>query len=141
MEFTVQFVGTKDNYALSISNSATGIDGVDAIRSTDLNSEFPLAEINPQTDGTKQDPSIILSEAQARQTCQFLVDNLITVEVPEGYLNKYAFRKVIINKSFMGGKTYNVSIVWQVNEIELIKDWLDIGAPLFWNGDLYILEC
>jgi len=138
MEFTVQFVGSNSSYALFIKNYDMGMDGVDAIRQSDLNSLFPLKDIHPQAASTKQDITIILSEEQARDTCQFLITNSITVEVPQGFLNKYAYRQVTRKPSRHEGKTYQVSVEWKVKEKHLIKDWLEIGAPLFWNADLYI---
>ena len=122
MEFRVQFIGELGSYAMNIRNKETGMDGVDSIRSSDLNSIFDLSDIHPMTDGALQNPSIVLSEEQARDTCQFLVVNNIIVEVESGYLNRYAYRFISRRPLAYKDVRYQVSIKWKVNKTELIKD-------------------
>ena len=137
MEFKVRFIGENGKFALNLRNKETGMEGVDAIRTSDLNQEYDLEIIHPLTDGAHQNPEFILTEEHARDTCQFLVNNSIIVVVTQGFLNKYAYRFISRRPTAYKDIRYQVSVVWKVNELELISNWLEMGAPLFWETEAF----
>jgi len=137
MEFTIRFQGVNEGWALWIKNKATGVDGVDAIRASDLNKHYPLSCINHMSEGSRQNPVFTLTEEQARQSCNFLICNHVEVEVSESFLNKYAYRKVERVLKDGNKAVSRAWVIWKLNEELVITDWLNAGAGLNWDSNLY----
>lgn len=132
MIFLVSFIA-KNDYAAKIEQSEAGTEIVDMIR-IEAGHKVPLPVINAHVSHVCIDPSIELTEDLARASGHYANANIITVNVPEKFLNAFAFQKPVVVRND-DGLVHKAFVRYELDNDAVLSAWANAGYPLQWGFD------
>ena len=117
MEFTVKFIAEAPNYAFDPRELSLGLRNLDEARCI-LNNSGIVKEQLVDKLTTYSDPSVTLTEEEARRSGRFKTQCDFEVHCISCRLNKFAFF------TYKWDKEKNVNVTAELNTKELIAYWL-----------------
>ena len=135
MKFTVKFSSSNpdSNYAAALPKESGGIKLLDAARTYTNVEKLDIRLVDNLVPEFYTNPTIPISETLARESNLFLEKNYAVVEVPNSFLNKYAFFMSKIERSEETGEILSVGFHRMLDEEGIIEDWKAAGYPSKWG--------
>lgn len=131
MEFKVKFVAfSSTRLAIDVGGERQGLRSLDRIRE-----ELNLPDLDPKLVETyskklRIDPTIALTEDEARESNQFENTNFIKVIVDKSSLNDFAKSYLVVDKDSRTGEIKDINTQWAIDRDALFEWWKSKGFPL-----------